>query len=444
MMGNMTVRLAAGLSALLLITGLGLSAPVFSAEKVVVMTSYPQEVVTQFEAAFEERYPEYRLEVLWRQSRDAIGYLQKPDHGVDVYWTPSRHNFAELRRQGRLRKLDIDFTGLADSIGGYRLSDPERYYATTEIAGFGMAYNHSVLQSRGLDVPGSWEGLVAPGFNGLLALPVPSKVGFAPSLVDTLLQGYGWPAGWALLLRIAANAKLIDSGSTFVTDEVASGRVGVGVTMDFFAASAIAKGVDVEFIYPDLVGYSPAHVAILEAAPNPNGASAFAAFTLSDEGQQLLFHPDIRKLPVKPAVYSEKPEGYFDPFAAAARASYPYDEELGRARQDLVSALFDALITRHHGTLQQLWKLLHEAEKAAPNHPALKEVFSLAASSVLDEKQSADPQVQDVFRNRHRNADDNAKAVELEMQWSHLAAEQYARAEVLARRILAESGKVVP
>src|SRR5690606_8444668 len=187
--------------------------------------------------------PEYRLEILWRQSRDAMTYLQKPDHGVDVYWTPSRQNFAELRKQGRLRKLDINVSGVAEGIGGYQLADPEHYYFATEIAGFGMALNKAVLNSRQLAVPQTWADIAAPGFEGLVALPVPSKVGFAPSLVDTLLQGYGWTQGWSLLTQIGANARLVDSGSTFITDEVASGRSAVGVTMDFFAASAIAKGL---------------------------------------------------------------------------------------------------------------------------------------------------------------------------------------------------------
>src|SRR5690606_14303920 len=106
-------------------------------------------------------------------------------------------------------------------------------------------------------VPQNWADIAAPGFEGLVALPVPSKVGFAPSLVDTLLQGYGWTQCWSLLTQIGANAQLVDSGSTFITDEVASGRSAVGVTMDFFAASAIAKGLEIEFTYPELVGYSP-------------------------------------------------------------------------------------------------------------------------------------------------------------------------------------------
>lgn len=91
-----------------------------AAEKVVVLTSYPQEVVTQFEAAFEQAYPQYRLEILWRQSRDAMSYLHQTHSPVDVYWTPAQRNFAVLAKEGALRKLDIDLKGLPKKLAAFR------------------------------------------------------------------------------------------------------------------------------------------------------------------------------------------------------------------------------------------------------------------------------------------------------------------------------------
>ena len=212
--------------------------------------------------------------------------------------------------------------------------------------------------------------------------------------------------------------------------------------MDFFAASAIAKGLEIEFSYPELVGYSPAHVALLQASGNPDGARAFAAFTLSDEGQKLLFHPDIRKLPVKPLVYRDKPQGYFDPFAAAERVSYVYDGELGRKRQELVSALFDAVITRHHEALKRMWGALHRAEKAAPGHLGLKEAVRLATALPLDERQANDPALHGLFSNR--DADARTRASEIEKQWDAQVSAQYAQAEAMAREILDNAGKSLP
>jgi ABC-type Fe3+ transport system substrate-binding protein len=399
-------------------------------EKVVVLTSYPQEVITQFEAAFEQAYPQYRLEILWRQSRDAMSYLHQPHSAIDVYWTPAQRNFAVLAKEGTLRKLDIDLSGLPKRIGGFQISDLDGYYAASETAGYGMAYHPAELQRLGLPVPTDWKSLAAPAFGGHVVMPIPSKVGYAPMLVDTLLQGYGWEQGWSVLEQVAANATLADAGATFISDDVGSGRIAVGMTMDFFARSAIANGKPLLFTYPEKVGYSPAHVAIFREATHLDGARAFASFVLSEQGQKILFHPDIRKLPVRPAVYADKPKGYFDPFAAAQRASYNYELATGLMRQELVSALFDALITRHHAELKTMWSAIHQAEQKSPADPRLLEARSHANWLPLTLVQAGDTTLQQTFIKR----DSHTEA--LEHQWDAEIASHYAQATLIAHAIL--------
>ena len=399
-------------------------------EKVVVLSSYPQEVITPFEAAFEAAYPQYRLEILWRHGRDAMSYLHQPHSAVDVYWTPAQRNFAVLAKEGAFRKLDIDLSGLPKKIGGFQISDPDGYYVASETAGYGMAYHPAELQRLKLPIPTDWKSLTAPAFNGHVVMPVPSKVGYAPMLVDTLLQSYGWEQGWDVLKQIAANAILADTPSTFISDDVGSGREAVGMTMDFFARSAIANENPLRFTYPEKVGYSPAHVAIFREAKNLDGARAFASFVLSDQGQKLLFHPDMRKLPVRPAVYASKPKGYFDPFASAQLASYDYDAASGLMRQELVSAMFDALITRHHAELKTMWSAIHQAEKKAPNDPRLQEARTQASWLPLTAMQANDAALQQTFIKR-----DNQTAV-LEQQWDAEIAKHYAQATQIAQAIL--------
>lgn len=398
-------------------------------EKVIVLSSYPQEVITQFEAAFEQAYPQYSLEIRWRQSKDAMNYLHQPHSNVDVYWTPAQRNFAILAKEGMFRKLDMDLTGLPKRIGGFWISDPDGYYVASETAGYGMAYNHIELQRLGLPVPTDWKTLAEPAFDGHVVFPVPSKIGYAPMLVDTMLQGYGWNSGWSILEQITANASLADAGATFISDDVGSGRYAVGATMDFFAVSAIANGKPIRFTYPERVGYSPAHVAIFNEASNPDGARAFATFVLSEQGQKLLFHPDIRKLPVRPAVYADKPQGYFDPFTAAQRASYDYDLASALMRQELVSALFDALITRPHTALKAMWQAIHQAKQKAPDDPRLQEALAHANWLPLSAAQSQDPALEQIFIDR------SGKTEEMEKKWDAEIALHYAEATWIAQSI---------
>lgn len=146
-----------------------------------------------------------------------------------------------------------------------------------------------------------------------------------------------------------------------MTDLLARGDKGIAVSLDFFFASAIANGAPLTFVYPDRLGFSPAHVGITASTERPEAAKAWVEFLLSRDGQSLLFHPDIRKLPVRPEVYRSAPAGYFDPFAMGADR-VAYDPARHLARLPVLSALYDVAITDRQARLKTLWALVHQAE----------------------------------------------------------------------------------
>lgn len=416
-----------------------LSTTTNAASKVIVITSYPQEVVSQFEIAFEREYPQYKLEVLWKQSRDALDYLHQPIQGeADIYWSPAQRNFAQLKNEHAFQQLNIDAKDPPIEVAGYTISDKDGFYVATEIAGFGMAVNPSKLAQANIALPQDWQDLTNPEFRDQVAMPIPSKVGFSPALYDTLLQAHGWEQGWALITKIAANAKLADSGSTFITDDVGSGQLMVGLTIDFFAVSAIANGAPLKFIYPKMVGYSPAHIAILRDAPNLEGAKAFSDFVLSESGQQLLFHPDIQKLPVRPSAYQYKPDNYFNPFEQKNTINnWHYDTELALKRQNLVAALFDASITRQQIKLKEMWQLIEKTkQKIGDNNPQLLAVIKFAETPILTESQANDVELQKLFSLK---SDKNTVAIKaLESEWDAKIQNRYQQVIELTHQLLAQ------
>jgi phosphoglycerate transport regulatory protein PgtC len=411
--------------------------------KVVVMTSYPEEVVSRFEAAFEKAHPGTRVEILWRRSGDALSYLRKPNQGnVDVYWTPAQRNFQILAQEGAFRRPELDMTGLPAKVGGFPISDPAGFYLASEIAAYGLAINPQRLQDKKLAAPKQWTDLTGPEWKDEIVFPVPGKVGFAPILIDIILQGYGWDKGWALLQAIGSNAHLLGQGGANISDDVRNGKASVGVSIDFFIKSAIANGAPLQFVYPGITGYSPAHVGIMKGAANLTAARAFTAFVLSDEGQKILFHHDIRKLPVRPAVYANKPAGYYDPFEAAKAMPFVFDTKRALARQGLNNTLYDVLISNEHARLRQANDKVIQAEHAA-NTAALK-ARAAEARSLLDtvpvseaEANMLAPQFVFAFdetTDAHRND-------AITTQWTTRIRQNRERAEQLAQEVLNASGK---
>jgi ABC-type Fe3+ transport system substrate-binding protein len=381
---------------------------------VVVVTSYPDEVVSRFEAAFEKAYPQWRLRIVWRMPHDALPSLRQPGpEGVDVYWTPSPRNFAILKSEGLLRKLDVDRSGLPGRIGNSLIDDPDGYYAAIETAGYGFAFNPDYLKAHGLAVPSDWADLADPKYAGHIALPNPGTVGFAPVMADIPLQAYGWEKAWAMWSAVTANSMLVDRGGTFVSDELVSGRRGVGVSIDFFVAAAIAKGAPLQFMYPKNGGVNPAQVAIMAKAGNVAGARDFVTFLQSDAGQKIITHPDIRKLPIRPSVYASLDAGYHNPFAAAAAGGYGYDSERGLARLPVIAALFHTALAKRHDKLATLWP-----RARAASGPRAEKARRLLGKVPLTEAEAGAPELQRVFAMRRDDPQAEAAAVEQERKWA--------------------------
>lgn len=413
---------------------LALCASAVQAEPVVVLTSYPEAMMTRFEDAFTQAHPEHRLQLVWRQGFDALPFLMQPGQGgVDVYWAPSPGNFARLARTGAWQPLGVDLAGLPARIGAIPLRDPGQHYQATELAGYGFAVNPAMLRQLGLAAPKDWPDLLDPRLRGRVALPDPARVGFAPVMLDIVLDAYGWERGWALWSELAGQARLVSRGGTLVSDEVASGHAAVGLSIDFFVASAIANDEPVSFVYPRHGGLNPAHIAITAQAWHTKAARAFVSFVLSARGQALLADPDIRKLPARPAVYAQLPSDYHNPFAAARQGAYRYGLDASRERLGLVTSLFTQWLSLPHERSSALWARVHAGEAAGRD---LQAVRACLTRPPLSAQQARSPTLLALFAQRQDHGlqaatEINDALVRQEIGWQFQAALQLTQAERL-------------
>lgn len=414
-------------------------ASLLAAEPVVVLTSYPEEMMSRFEEAFEQANPDYRLQILWRQGFDALPFLRQADQGgVDVYWAPSPGNFARVDKDAGWQPLGVDLEGLPPRIGGTALRDRDARYQATELAGYGFATNPETLAELGIEAPKDWPDLLDPRLRDRIALPDPGRVGFAPVLLDIVLQHYGWERGWALWSEIAGQSRLVSRGGTLVSDEVASGRAAVGLSIDFFVASAVSNGQPVDFVYPAHGGLNPAHIAITRSTKQADGARAFVRFVLSDAGQKLLADPDIRKLPVRPGVYAGLPAGYHDPFVAAEQGAYSY-KAASRERLALVTSLFVQWLGQPHERLTGLWQRVHAGEAMGRDLQAVRAYLTVPP---LSAGQAASADLLKLFGERqdsgmeHQPASDQDALGKREIAWQFQSATRHAE----AARLLDEMG----
>jgi len=375
---NITIaRVAAALAAFL-----ALASARAEDRKIVVVTSFPEELTTRYEQEFEKRHPGLHVQYVWKQSRDALAELSKPDQGgADVYWAPTLANFSVLRERGVFRQIEVDRAVLPGRLANQQISDPDDRFEAYDIAGYGVVVNAPLAAAEKLTPPKRWADLASADHARRLVMPIPTKVGFSPALYDIFLQSEGWDAGWSLLSEMAGEATLLDQGA-LPTARVKEGKAVFGLTIDFFAASAKANGAPVEMIYPARTAFLPAHIAMIASTRHADDAQAFIDFALSKDGQKLMMERDSMRHPARPDAYADKPAALVDPFQLPVETILAYDFEVGRRRPPLVTLLFDLAIVENHAENAALWRAIHQAEKkdgvSGPHADALTEARQLS------------------------------------------------------------------
>ncbi len=413
-----------------------------------VVTSFPKELTQAYKAAFEKANPGIKLEILNKNTVQGIAYVRELPSGQrpEVFWASAPDAFEVL---SGLKLLD-NIAALANKtapakIGGYPINSPDGLYLGQALAGYGLMWNTRYMAANKLPAPRQWADLTKPVYFGHVATSSPSRSGTTHLTVETMLQGEGWAKGWTQLLQIAGNCAAVTERSFGVPDGVNNGQFGIGLVIDFFGLAGKYSGFPVEFVYPDVTAVVPANIGLVAGSKNPDEARKFISYTVSQEGQQLLYDPKISRLPILPpeAMGGKAPQGYPNPFELAKRAKVHFDSELSESRYNVVSALFDQTITFRLKELQAATKAIHAADAALAKKPnakaaaLLKEARDVAYTPVVDPAKVADKEFLAVFAASKKDAAVNKRVTALEDHWNTGARANYERAKTLADQALA-------
>ena len=408
---------------------------------VTVLTSFPKELTSAYQKAFEAANPGIKVEILNKDTTAGVAYVRELPEGQrpDVMWASAPDAFEVLARYKLLQPAPetVNKSALA-KIGNYPLNDPNGMYYGQALAGYGIMWNTRYLQAHKLPAPKEWSDLTRPEYFGHVAISSPSRSGTTQLTVETILQGEGWDKGWNQLLQIMGNAAAVTDRSFAVPDGVNNGQYGIGIVIDFFGLAGKYSGFPVDFAYPAMTAVVPANIALIAGAKNAEEARKFMAFTTSAAGQQLLFEPKISRLPILPYSMLKAPAGYPVPQEVAARAKVQFDSKVAEARYPVVISLFDQMVTFRLKELQAATKAIHEATqalKAKPNAHGgelLAQARSLAYSPLVGQDNAANEEFLELFRKSRRDVAVSKQLTGMEQMWADKARANYERARQLA------------
>ena len=408
---------------------------------VTVLTSFPKELTTAYQKAFEAQNPGIKIEILNKNTTAAIAYVRELAEGQrpDIMWASAPDAFEVLARNKLLQPApDTKNPAAPPKIGNYPLNDPNGLYYGQALAGYGIMWNTRYLQANKLPAPKEWSDLTRPEYFGHVAISSPSRSGTTQLTVETILQGEGWDKGWAQLLSMMGNAAAVTDRSFAVPDGVNNGQYGIGIVIDFFGLAGKYSGFPVDFAYPSMTAVVPANIALIAGSKNPEEAKKFMAFSMSSAGQQLLFDPKISRLPILPYSQLKAPAGYPVPQDVAKRAKVQFDAELSEARYQVVTSLFDQMVTFRLKELQAATKAIQEAEKALKAKPNAKgselvlQARNLAYAPLVGADNVKDEAFLELFRKNRRDVAVSKQLTGLEQMWGSKARDNYERAAQLA------------
>lgn len=412
---------------------------------VTVVTSFPKELTQAYKTAFEKANPGIKLEILNKNTVQGMAYVRELPVGQrpEIFWASAPDAFEVLSSQKLLDNIaDLANKAAPAKVGAYPINDPQGLYLGQALAGYGLMWNTRYMAANKLPAPTQWADLVKPVYYGHVAMSSPSRSGTTHLTVETLLQGEGWEKGWTQLLQIAGNSAAITERSFGVPDGVNNGQFGIGLVIDFFGLAGKYSGFPVEFVYPDVTAVVPANIALVAGSKNPTEGKQFIRYTLSTEGQQLLFDPKISRLPILPPDQLKAPAGYPNPFEIAKRAKVAFNSDLSESRYNVVSAMFDQAITFRIKELQAATKAIHAAEAALAKKPnpqaaaLVKQAREAAFTPVVGSGMAGNKEFLALFTANKKEAAVNKQVTGLEDRWNSGARDNYARAKALAEQAL--------
>jgi ABC-type Fe3+ transport system substrate-binding protein len=415
---------------------------------VTVVTSFPKELTQAYKAAFEKANPEIKIEILNKNTVQGIAYVRELPVGQrpDVFWASAPDAFEVLSGLKLLEPIgDLANKAAPAKVGAYPINSPDNLYLGQALAGYGLMWNTRYMAANKVPAPKQWADLMKPVYFGHVAMSSPSRSGTTHLTVETLLQGEGWDKGWSQLLQISGNSAAITERSFGVPDGVNNGQFGIGLVIDFFGLAGKYSGFPVEFVYPDVTAVVPANIALVSGGKNTAEARKFISYTVSQQGQELLYNPKISRLPILPpeAMGGKTPAGYPNPFEIAKRAKVQFNSDLSETRYNVVSALFDQTITFRLKELQAATKAIHAAEAALAKKPnanaagLIKQARDAAFSPVVNAQKATDKEFLALFAANKKDAAVSKSVTGLENHWNNSARQNYERARSLAEQALA-------
>jgi iron(III) transport system substrate-binding protein len=259
--------------------------------RVLLYTSVPQELATQFADAFMKKRPDIRVEI-YRAGSTEVGAKIAAEREVggiraDLLWLADAPIYYDLRKRGELYSY---ISPEAKAIPA-DLKDPKGLFTAGRLINMIIAVNTEVIPLK--DAPKSWKDFPDVGKKAVMGNPLYSGSNFVTVAAFVTKDG-----DWSWFERAKAKGVAIVRGNSEAATALAGKEFGIAMTLDYIVTGLIKKGAPLAIVWPSDGAISvPSPIAIIKGTKNPAGSRVFVDYVLSKEGQEFLVKQDV--IPVR-------------------------------------------------------------------------------------------------------------------------------------------------
>jgi iron(III) transport system substrate-binding protein len=293
-MKKLTKRLGPGILGIVAIIAMSASVVFAQAKapsRVLLYTSVPQELATQFADAFMKKRPDIRVEI-YRAGSTEVGAKIAAEREVggiraDLLWLADAPVYYDLRKRGELYSY---ISPEAKAIPA-DLKDPKGLFTAGRLINMIIAVNTEVIPLK--DAPKSWKDFPDVGKKAVMGNPLYSGSNFVTVAAFVKKDG-----DWSWFEKAKAKGVAIVRGNSEAAAALAGKEFGVAMTLDYIVTGLIKKGAPLAIVWPSDGAISvPSPIAIIKGTKNPTGSKAFVDYVLSKDGQEFLVKQDV--IPVR-------------------------------------------------------------------------------------------------------------------------------------------------
>lgn len=241
-------------------------------ESIVICASTEQYRNDSIQQQLHERFPEYNIIVMYMSTGKAAAkvFAEGKDTEVDIvlgletgYLNKISSSLADISGMSRIPYVD-----------GLTPADNQNLWVTWERQAGAIIVNRDVLAKYGLEAPRTYEDLLKPEYQGLIAMPDPKSSGTGYFFYKNWVNNWGDQATLEYVDKLYGNLKQFTESGSGPIKLLKQGEVAIGLALTFQGVSEINNGQPFDIIFPpEGSPYSLTGTAIVDGHQEKKGVA---------------------------------------------------------------------------------------------------------------------------------------------------------------------------